>query len=184
MSPSKEDILSKDRGVQKRAFEQIYRYCYPKMMAFSGLRKSSQTEIDDLLQEAMMVVYQNLMNGNHESKAALTTYALAICKKMWLYKKRGDSRIRWTQINDDLLPVQEVKNIIHPTKIRNLLKELSPDCQELMKLVYFQSASMEEVATSFKLSSRQAAKNKKWRCIQRLIDIIKSHKLGKDDFYL
>lgn len=184
MIPKKEHILSHDPRVQKEALEAIYDYCFPKIVSYIGNRKEGHLEAGDILQDAVAVVYQNIRSDTFEGKSSINTYTLSICKKLWLYRHRSESRVQISDINDEMMVGEEKEAIVRLDLLKKVTDRLSTDCQDLLKSFYFRKSSMDEIAKKHKLGSVQAAKNKKWRCLKVLMTIVKSFKLDRDDFYL
>jgi hypothetical protein len=54
------------------------------------------------------------------------------------------------------------------------MTELNDDCRRILVEYYFNSRSMEELKVMFDVNSVQAAKNKKWRCLNYLKRIFES----------
>ena len=48
------------------------------------------------------------------------------------------------------------------------MNELSDDCRDVLTEFYFNKRSMAELMEMFNVNSIQAAKNKKWRCLNCL----------------
>ncbi len=182
-SPSPEELLSANRKVQKRAIEQIYAYCNRYLRSMPGIEKTWHIQASDILQDAITVVFQNLRSGSYEAKSSINTYTLSICKKLWLYKQRSEFRMpksgieRLEELQDD------DPEVLQTQLLTNVLQNLSPGCQALLKDFYFETLSMEEISKKHTLQNSQIAKNKKWRCMKRLIEIVKSYNLEKEDFY-
>lgn len=183
-SPSQEDFLSSDRKVQKAAIEQIYSYCFPKLSAYIGIKPEGHLETSDILQDAVAVAYQNVKAGKYEPRASICSYVLSICKKIWLYRNRSESRLQRDSKDIDLITFSDDNSsIVKLQLLQTVLKKLSDECQKVLKSFYHESISMEEMAEQYELGSEQAARNKKWRCLKNLIEIVKSYKLTRDDFY-
>lgn len=183
-APAQEDFLSKNLKIQKVAIEQVYNYCYPRLTAYIGQRPEGHLEVNDILQDAVAVAYQNVKSGKYEQKAAISSYVLSIAKKIWLYGNRSESRLQKENKDINAITSQDESNgVIKLQLLQNVLTKLSDECQEVLKSHYHEGISMQEMAEKYELSSEQAARNKKWRCLKCLSEIVKSHKLTKEDFY-
>ena len=184
-SPTPEQLISADRRVQKKALEMIYDYCAPRLKAFVVSHQKQPFETHDILQDAIAVVYQNVKSGVFEGRSSLTTYTLSVCKNMWFYKHRQEKKWAKTDLadNPDLASEPDKMVLLKMEMLNDVLDKLSLNCQAILKDFYYENLSMAQLAEKYKLENPQIAKNKKWRCMKRLIEIVKAQKLGKEDFF-
>ena len=54
-----------------------------------------------------------------------------------------------------------------------LMNELEKDCRDILTEYYFNKKTMAELKDLFNVNSIQAAKNKKWRCMNYLTKLFK-----------
>ena len=111
MTPRSEDLLSEDPKVQKQALELLYDYCFPKLVSFVGKHDEGYVEINDVLQEAVMITYQNVKSGVYKGKSALTTYTFSICKRLWLHKNRSESKFNKNNLNEQMISAEKDADI-------------------------------------------------------------------------
>lgn len=184
-SPTPDQLISRDRKVQKKAIEAIYDYCAPRLRSMMISKQEQPLEVHDILQDAVAVVYQNVKSGVFEGRSSLTTYTLSICKNMWLYKLREEKKRAKVDLAQSAeIPVETNEPAILKLKLlKSVFGTLSLSCQEILKDFYYQKLSMTEIASKYKLENPQIAKNKKWRCMKRLMEIVKGQKLRKEDFF-
>ncbi len=79
------------------------------------------------------------------------------------------------------LPNEEFHSV-DTVSLEKIFSQLRGECQEILKLFYFESMSMEQIKSVFNLGSTQAAKNKKHRCLQHLIELTSLSKKNMEDF--
>jgi len=140
----------------------------------------SKSDVQDLLQEAIIVLWQNVNAGRFELNAKVSTYLFAIAKNKWMaemrrrkrydhniesIEKRTDGQNTLESIIDD-----EQKNLI-----TDALKKLEPPCKELLLLFYFEERSMNEIAEILNFANSNVAKAKKYQCKKALEVLVKQN---------
>ena len=73
---------------------------------------------------------------------------------------------------------------INLTALNELMTELKEDCQKLLLGFYYERKSMKDLMEIFKLGSEQAAKNKKLRCMDSLIRLVKGREMTIENFLI
>ena len=148
-------------------------------MIFNLVTANSGTydEAKDIMQEGVIAVYNRLNDSSMSPlTCSLSTYLYSVCKNIWLneLRKKGKSTILIdTEINiKDLADSQEIEILLEKEqKIVSLekgLEQLGDTCKNLLKLFYYQRKSLEEIISVVGLSNTNAAKTKKYKCIQQL----------------
>ncbi len=138
----------------------------------------------DVFQEAMMILYQNILSQKFKGDSSLKTYFISICKNIWfgMYKKRvkDDKIAKELQTNPD-----DRKPMRYDFKaLSDIINTLSDDCARILVYYYYENSSMDQLKETFGLGSVQAAKNKKYRCLKYLARKISEMGLNYQTFIL
>lgn len=136
-----------------------------------------KADIQDLLQEAIIVLWQNINAGRFELSAKVGTYLFAIAKNKWMAeirrRKRLDHNIGHLENksdNSDIL--EEIIDDEQKSLIANALKKLEPPCKELLLLYYFEERNMKEIAKILNFANSNVAKAKKYQCKKALEKLV------------
>ena len=182
-SPSVDDLLSEDRLVQKRAIEQIYDYCSPRIQTWLNQQPDAATESGDILQMAVSVAFQNIKNGTFKGQSSITTYTLSICRNIWFNTQKKESHLPKSDLHSAAQMEEIVSQLFKFELMQKVMGQLGTKCQQVLRDFYYEKRSMDEITEKYGWDNRQIAKNTKWRCMKKLADIVKSHKLKQEDFY-
>ena len=137
----------------------------------------SYDEAKDVMQDGVIAVYNRLNDSSaNPLTCSLSTYLYSVCKNIWLneLRKKGKSPMMLEDESNvaDLADSQEIEILLEKEqKIVSLekgLEKLGEKCRKLLKLFYYQKKSMEEIIRIVDLSNTNAAKTKKYKCIQQL----------------
>ena len=156
-----------------------------KKMVFSYVNSNGGNEADaeDLLQEAIIVLWQNVCADRFTLKAKLSTYILAVVKNMWRAELRKRSRLSngappeqadGTASPLELLIDEEQKILLHA-----VLDSLNPVCRDLLLLFYFEERNLKDIAGILGFANSDVAKAKKYQC-KKALDIAFSKALSEN----
>ena len=184
-------IRSKDRKVVNDALKVLYKANFKTVEAFILQSKGDSTDASDVFQNAVLIVYEHVRSGKFLENSSLKTYLYAVSRNLWFKTLKQRSR----EVNIDSFPniLEEVKQqdlelsiADHHKKLTllELLEQLGESCQELLVDFYFKNASSEDLAKKFGLANGMTAKNKKYRCMVKLMTLVKNQRIKMEDLDL
>lgn len=140
------------------------------------VNSGSHDEAKDIFQDAVMVLYDRLIQGNFELNSKLSTFLYAVCRRLWLKQLTGRGiSAKTTDISDleDILLVEddiEKHEIMESNfaQMRAALNKLGEPCKTLLKDFYIADMSMLQIKDKFGYTSTDNAKTQKYKCLQRL----------------
>jgi RNA polymerase sigma factor (sigma-70 family) len=175
-------LLSHNLPEKEYGWETIYRTCYPMVRDFVKRNNGSDAEAIDLFQDTLVIFHRNLLEGKFRGESAISTYIFSISKNLWF--RELTRKQRYTAMNDfidDFSSPDEGDDYLMNEKIVTLLlDELKPECRKILVEYYFNQRSMAELKELFGVSSVQAAKNKKYRCLGYLARIYKERAVAAE----
>ncbi|MEL6562244.1 MAG: sigma-70 family RNA polymerase sigma factor [Bacteroidota bacterium] len=174
-----ESIINGSGRQKRKAISFLYKSCFPGLKSWI-LQSGTEAEAEDIFQEGLSRLYDSLYYRKFNFESKITTYLHTICKNLWLMEQRRKKVL----FNSDLLEDSSElpQPMIDQEIINPLLQELGENCQKLLEAYYYENKSMAKIQTEFNLGSEQAARNKKYRCLKRLIGIINEKGLNYESF--
>lgn len=158
--------------------KKLYLDNYNKVEVYILNNNGSMPQAKDTYQEAFIAVWKNIKEDKFipTNETAIQGYIYQISKNKWLdflrssnYKKtvsfsKTNTENKFTEIteNNDVAEVD--------IKLQNTMQafsKLGDACQELLKLFYFSKKSLRKIAEELAIEEA-SARNKKYRCIQKL----------------
>jgi len=166
-------IRKNDRTVLAEIFTRYERLVIGYVRSHGG----DETDAEDMLQEAIIVVWQRVCSGDFELTSKLGTYLLGIVKNKWSAELRKRSRIveETTDGSRDGNP-SVLETIIRDEKremVRKALDKLQPVCRELLLLFYFEGRNFQDIARVMGFAGADVAKSKKYQCKKALEAILR-----------
>lgn len=181
-------IKSGDSRVRRNALNYIYENFYNSVRNFVLSNSGAEADSKDVFQESVVVMYENLLLNKYKGKSAIKTYLYSISRHLWL--KKLQKRLPFVDIDelrDNRISISgQTGSEITEDARRNIYKamdQLNPDCKKILIEFYFNNRSMKALQSMFELGSEQAAKNKKMRCLKKIIVIFESLGFTKDRFF-
>ena len=182
MSKEKSDIRSDEDiilGIQRGdnlAVQQLYKRYYPTVAKMIINNNGDAEEAQDIFQEAVMVLYDKIRQGNFELSSKLQTFLYAVARRLWLKQlTRGASKFRKdnitdlaeTLVADDALEEYELLES-KLTMMEEALNGLGEPCKSIIQDFYILNKSMTDIAEKFGYTNADNAKTQKYKCLQRL----------------
>ena len=172
-----EGLLAQDPA----AIRELYKRLEPAARSLILKMGGQHADADDILQESIIALYVNLRKNQYQQHAGvkLTSYVLQIARYQWLNHQAKAARQRERLTNElpeeaELPDLQtDMHHLERNQKVRHAILQLPARCQQMLNLFYWEKKSIKEIADTFKISP-DSAKNAKYRCMQRIKDLLHS----------
>jgi len=170
-------LIKGSKAQRERALGAIYQSNREKVCSYILGNNGSRDEAKDVFQEAMIAFYENVRDGKFKGESAIGTYLYSIAKFKWLNQIKKD-RIRIG--HHEKAPREEysaspLTTILEDEKKKGVLEvlgQLGAACQKLLIENIYHNASMKEIVARGEYSSEQIVRNKKYKCLQKLKELI------------
>ena len=172
-------ILDLMRRGDEEALVTLYRTNRRPVRAFVMRNNGSADDADDMLQEALVILWQRVRTGNFEHAAKLDTFVFATVKNLWMRRLARMRREVATLDDPEALAGADpsaLENLIETERaaaVRAALDRLGNPCRELLLLFYWEELSMEEIAGRLGFANADTVKAKKYQCKKALQGLLK-----------
>lgn len=158
-------IRSNDRAVLGELFLRHRKMVFNYVITHGG----SETDAEDVLQEAIIVLWQKACTQSFELTAKLSTYVMAVAKNKWMAEMRKRKKISDEELPLDLSDgrLSALDNVIESEESKRVqrgLQSLGEVCRELLILFYFEERSFKDIARIMGFAGPDVAKSKKYQC--------------------
>jgi len=158
----------------------IYRlYDQMRTMIFDFVHKNmgTKTEGQDVLQEAIVIVYEQIRNGKYVHTGKLSTYVYSVARYIWLNKlkrKKTEARIMDSQpfIDVQESPLTQILDNEQAHQIKAVFELMGLACRQLLTYIIYDDMSMKDVSERMHYENEQVVRNKKYKCIKQLKEIL------------
>lgn len=133
----------------------------------------------DILQEALVILWERVRSGRFEYSAKLSTFVFATARNLWL-RVLARRRKEVPCDDDDPTPAESAANPLdalveqeQSEAVTSALEKLGDPCRKLLLLYYWEERSMEEIASELGFANAATAKSKKYQCKEALKKLLK-----------
>ena len=159
----------------------IYRQYAEPVQAFIMSKGGSLHDAEDVFQETVTAFIDIVQKGKYRGEAVIKTFLIAVSKNVWYnaIKKRSRSAER-DKIFDNTVDKEEqdISHFIAEREVKQelgaLLDQLGENCKKILIMFYYENLSMKEMLSRLSYENEQVIRNKKYKCLQQLAEIIKS----------
>jgi RNA polymerase sigma factor (sigma-70 family) len=143
-------------------------------------------DANDVLQDALIVLWERVRQGRFEARAKLSTFVYATAKNIWLRQLARRRREVATDMQPDFnaagdpSPLEEMMETEAAQRIAGALSHLGEPCKSLLTLFYWEEASMQEIAERLGFANAETAKSKKYQCKQALHKLLRKYRSNND----
>lgn len=175
---TEQELLNLLAQGNRQGTTQIYKQHGKPILAWVQNNGGAQADAADILQEAMVVLYEKAQNPEFCLTCKIGTYLFAVSKHLW-YKKLqqrqkqpeflpdndGEGSKEWAYEED--VKTHEEREL-HYEHLDAALEQIGEPCRSLLKAFYHQDKSMTEIAADFGYTNPDNAKTQKYKCLNRL----------------
>jgi RNA polymerase sigma factor (sigma-70 family) len=167
-------ILEGIRRGDESALEALYAAHRRPITALVMRNNGTQDDADDVLQDALIILWERVRSGRYERTAAIGTFLYATARNLWLRRLARARREVPGAIEEDAMqhdgpsPLEAMEADEDYTAVHEALNALGDPCRTLLVLFYWEDASMEEVARQLGFANAATAKSKKYQCKEQL----------------
>jgi len=160
-----------------KALSILYDHYLPEVKKYIRSNNGKGEDAEDMFQDALVILYKYIKTGQYDESYSLGGFLMTVCKNLWINKAKKDSRnVRidkydmpdHNDVVDDMITQEREK------MVADAMSELGPRCQELLMLSNFEKLSSREIAEKMGFESEDAVKTRKYKCMQRLMEIVKN----------
>lgn len=181
-SSEDQKILDMFRAGEQKVLVDLYKSNFSMVKSYILKNKGNEADAEDVLQDALIVMWQNLQRPSFELTAKISTYLMAIVKNLWLKKL---SKYRRETGEEAILP--QMHSVL-PDEGRNMdlrhiheaLHNLGETCQQILLLFYFDGLDMDTIAKQMSFANADTAKAKKYQCFKKLEEMVKKRYKASD----
>ena len=177
-------ILEGIRSGDESALEALYAANGRTITALVMRNKGSQDDAADVLQDALVILWERVRAGRYEHPAAIGTFLFATARNLWLRRlararRESPADMQGNDIpHDDPSALEALEEEEDLTAVHAALDTLGDPCRALLVLFYWEDAAMEEVARKLGFANAATAKSKKYQCKEQLKRLMRSAQDG------
>lgn len=163
----------------EEALKSFYVKNYAAVESYILVNKGTRDDAKDVYQEAFIAMWRNIQLDKFFplNEDSLAGYLYRIARNKWTDHLRTMYFKKTTPLNDSVTPpvmedMVKEEDMEYIQQVKEKFSGLGDHCRELLSRYYYKKESLRVIAERFKWTEA-TAKNNKYRCMQRLRDLLK-----------
>jgi RNA polymerase sigma factor (sigma-70 family) len=172
-------LLDALRNNDENALADLFRQNRRPIVSLVLRNQGTENDAEDVLQEALVVLWERIQSNSFEYQAKLSTFIYATAKNIWLRRlARNRREIPATDdafeiATNEATPLEELEENERITAIQQAMEKIGNPCRDLLLLYYWEDRSMEEIAIKLGFANADTVKSKKYQCKKALEKLVK-----------
>jgi RNA polymerase sigma factor (sigma-70 family) len=171
-----------DKTQLNDAILSLYRQYSDLVSSFLINYGASEQDTDDVFQETVIAFINIVQKDKFRMEASIKTFLVSVARNIWRNEQKKRLRTDFReqrfeagrpQMDDGInewIDESEKKR-----QLRDLVLKLGEPCRKLLTLFYYENLSMKEMLNYLPYENEQVVRNKKYKCLQQLTDMMKNH---------
>ena len=175
---SDKEIIKRIQANDRTILGEIYLSNEHSIASYIKKNGGDSSDVQDLIQEAIIILWQKINAGQFELTAKISTYLFAIAKNKWMAESRRRKKYDHNILNIEQKAgtdnsLNAMINSEQKHMITQALEKLDSPCKELLLLFYFEERKMADIAGILNFANSDVAKAKKYQCKKALEKLLK-----------
>lgn len=161
----------------------LYKATFPLVAQYISRMGGSLEEAKDIFHDAIVIYYEKQADVIPALKYSEKAYLYGIAKNIWHYRLRSNKENAVTNPDSEA----EIDNFYNDepvfSKLAKVLDSAGKKCMELLSAFYYDKLNMKEIAARFNFSGERSATVQKYKCLEKVKNVVKQKSLQYEDFF-
>jgi RNA polymerase sigma-70 factor (ECF subfamily) len=172
------EVLERIKEGDKSVLEHVYvKYRLDFIEWLTSTYNINVHDAKELYQQTILIFYENIVNGRlNEMSSNIRTYLFAIGKNKYSeltrYWNKNINTPNFKIPDNSFLSEGNEQNNDLINLSEKLLMQMGSPCKELLELYYYHKKTMSEIAKILGYKDEHSTKNKKYRCLGQLRELV------------
>ncbi len=176
-------VAIKKTSHQDNKTVEVYEQTFPVVAGFVRDMGGSFNDAKDIFHDALVIYYETVSQSYRIIKTTDEAYIFGIAKHLWFREyKQKSSNIQLPDL-ENLPPVPA--DYYPTTNSKRLLKFLEiagKKCMDLLRTFYYKNLPVKDLARTLGYSNEHSVSVQKYKCLEKIRNIIKEKSLSYNDF--
>jgi len=160
----------------------LYRTHFESLSWYVLHHGGSEQDAQDVFQEVIVAFVHLVQLQKFRGESTIKTFLFSMNRNIWFneLKKRGRAHERGKKYSEMSQPDERIEGVIEQREASRQLMEimdvLGENCKKILVLFYYENYSMKELLKELNYENEQVVRNKKYKCLKQLEEMIQSEK--------
>ena len=149
----------------------------------------SRQDAEDIFQEVVISFINAIQKNKFRGESSIKTFLYSMNKHAWLNELKKRGRAMQRELNygkdQDREDLDASHLIVHRearTQVIEIVDQLGGACKKILLMFYYENLSMKEILEKTEYETEQVVRNKKYKCLQQLEQMLNEKPLLKESF--
>lgn len=159
----------------------LYRQYFEVLSVYVQTNSGALQDAEDVFQEVVVAFISLVQNRKFRGESSVKTFLYALNRNIWLneLKRRdraGARNARYVKEGATEAPDagQYIADREARAQLMKVVEELGDSCRQVLLLFYYENLSMKEILSHTRFENEQVVRNKKYKCLKQLEQLIKA----------
>ncbi|HMU46055.1 MAG TPA: sigma-70 family RNA polymerase sigma factor [Chitinophagaceae bacterium] len=164
------------------AIRELYRGYFDMVRIYVVNNSGNQQDAEDIFQDVIVSFIDIIQKNKFRGESSLKTFFYSLSRHTWLneLKRRGRAQAREEKYErgKDTMEFDTSHFIAdreRKQEVIRLVDELGEACKKILMMFYYENLSMKEILESMHYENEQVVRNKKYKCLKQLEQMINEH---------
>ncbi len=163
--------------------KEIYESVFPTIAKFVHSRNGSFEDAKDILHDAFVVYLEKDSSKKSSIRISKEAYIVGIAKHLWFQKfKRDSKQIFLTDFEMDIVIPNDFYPSVNESHLLRYLELTGKKCLDLLRTFYYDDLNMSELAKKLGYRNGHSASVQKYKCLDKIRNVVKTKSLSYEDF--
>lgn len=168
------------KKVADKALEVLYENAFPLVAGFIRKAGGNLDEARDIFHDALLIYFEE---NNKKTLLNSNAYLLGIAKHLWNRKFRNSNRqVPLSEMEMQLKIPDDFYVSVKTQKLISYLERAGKKCMDLLRAFYFQKQKIKTLVKNLGFSNEHSASVQKYKCLEKVREIVKQKSLSYEDF--
>ena len=163
-------------------FRELYLKVFPSVATFVRKQNGTLDDAKDVFHDALVIFFEKKMLGSLEVRLSDEGYVFGIVKHLWIKKAKEDRSVLLTEVESLIAVPEDYESDVETISIISFLKTAGKKCMSLLQAFYYEKQPLERIKANFGFSSVRSATVQKFKCLEKVRDLVKSKSKNYEDF--
>lgn len=170
------------RILMDESIRAIYRDNFESLSRYVMQNNGSREDAEDIFQETVLNFIELVQLDKYRGESSIKTFLFAVNRHIWLneLKRRGRQEKREQRFDKELDKTEpDIAGLIMGRETRaqlmDLLGQLGESCKKVLVMFYYENLSIKEMLEKLEYENEQVIRNKKYKCLKQLEQLINSN---------
>lgn len=174
-----QSILEAVRNSDEEVLWKLYKENYAAVESYILKNNGTSEQADDIYQEAFLILWRNVQLNKFvpQNEQSFQGYLCRIARNKWVDYLRSGHYKKNQQFSESFNSIADEEIVDNPeekwfSQIEINFSKLNKECQQILIDFYYENKSMAEISEE-RGWTPATARNNKYRCLQKLRELIK-----------